>query len=62
MQTARRIKVAVGNDGLPDYSRRAQETDAAIWGTRAAYIVVLMLLAMLQENYFILLLELTSLL
>lgn len=36
---AARIKVAVGNDGLMEFgSRRAQETDAAIWGTRAAYI------------------------
>lgn len=36
---AARIKVAVGNDGLMEFgTRRAQETDAAIWGTRAAYI------------------------
>lgn len=36
---AARIKVAVGDDGLMEFgTRRAQETDAAIWGTRAAYI------------------------
>ncbi|WP_297816215.1 nicotinate phosphoribosyltransferase [uncultured Lactobacillus sp.] len=36
---AARIKVAVGNDSLMEFgTRRAQETDAAIWGTRAAYI------------------------
>ena len=36
---AARIKVAVGDDKLMEFgSRRAQETDAAIWGTRAAYI------------------------
>ncbi|QNQ83198.1 nicotinate phosphoribosyltransferase [Lactobacillus sp. PV037] len=36
---AARIKVAVGDDQLMEFgSRRAQETDAAIWGTRAAYI------------------------
>ena len=36
---AARIKVAVGNDGLMEFgSRRAQELDAALWGTRAAYI------------------------
>lgn len=36
---AARIKLAVGNDGLMEFgTRRAQETDAALWGTRAAYI------------------------
>lgn len=37
---AARIKQAVGEgDGLAEYgTRRAQEMDAAIWGTRAAYI------------------------
>lgn len=36
---AARIRVAVGDDGLMEFgTRRAQETDAAIWGTRAAYI------------------------
>ncbi|MBD5430212.1 nicotinate phosphoribosyltransferase [Lactobacillus sp.] len=36
---AARIKVAVGDDSLMEFgTRRAQETDAAIWGTRAAYI------------------------
>ena len=36
---AARIKVAVGDDQLMEFgTRRAQETDAAIWGTRAAYI------------------------
>ena len=34
---AARIKVAVGDDQLMEFgTRRAQETDAAIWGTRAA--------------------------
>lgn len=36
---AARIRVAVGDDGLMEFgTRRAQETDAAIWGARAAYI------------------------
>lgn len=36
---AARIKLAVGQDSLMEFgSRRAQETDAAIWGARAAYI------------------------
>lgn len=36
---AARIKLAVGNDSLMEFgTRRAQETDAAIWGARAAYI------------------------
>ncbi|MBP2058427.1 nicotinate phosphoribosyltransferase [Lactobacillus colini] len=36
---AARIKVAVGGDGLLEFgTRRAQDTDAAIWGARAAYI------------------------
>ncbi|KRL62675.1 nicotinate phosphoribosyltransferase [Lactobacillus psittaci] len=36
---AARIKLAVGNDGIMEFgTRRAQETDAALWGTRAAYI------------------------
>lgn len=36
---AARIKLAVKDDGLMEFgSRRAQETDAAIWGARAAYI------------------------
>ncbi|GAB6092386.1 nicotinate phosphoribosyltransferase [Furfurilactobacillus curtus] len=36
---AARIRSAVGSDGIMESgSRRAQEMDAAIWGTRAAYI------------------------
>lgn len=36
---AARIKSVIGNDPLLEFgSRRAQEMDAAIWGTRAAYI------------------------
>ncbi|MBW1606020.1 nicotinate phosphoribosyltransferase [Lactobacillus sp. Sy-1] len=36
---ASRIRQAVGNDSLMEFgSRRAQETSAALWGTRAAYI------------------------
>lgn len=36
---AARIRMAAGNDPLLEFgSRRAQETAAAIWGTRAAYI------------------------
>lgn len=36
---AARIKMSVGDDGLIEFgSRRAQETSAAIWGARAAYI------------------------
>lgn len=37
---AARIRIAVGDDGnLMEFgSRRAQETDAALWGARAAYI------------------------
>ncbi|WP_269073822.1 nicotinate phosphoribosyltransferase [Agrilactobacillus fermenti] len=36
---AARIKSATGNDPLLEFgSRRAQEMDAAIWGTRAAFI------------------------
>ena len=36
---AARIKLAVQDDSIMEFgSRRAQETDAAIWGTRAAYI------------------------
>ncbi|MGV7744768.1 nicotinate phosphoribosyltransferase, partial [Mycobacterium kansasii] len=36
---AARIKSVVGEDGLLEFgTRRAQEFDAAIWGTRAAYI------------------------
>ncbi|MDK6528504.1 hypothetical protein QP242_27910, partial [Klebsiella pneumoniae] len=36
---AARIKLAVGSDALMEFgTRRAQETDAALWGTRAAYI------------------------
>lgn len=36
---AARVKSVVGNDPLLEFgSRRAQELDAAIWGTRAAYI------------------------
>lgn len=36
---AARIKAAVGDDIVMEFgTRRAQETDAAIWGTRAAYI------------------------
>ncbi|QBO37459.1 nicotinate phosphoribosyltransferase [Periweissella cryptocerci] len=36
---AARIRSVVGNDGLLEFgTRRAQEMDAAIWGTRAAYI------------------------
>lgn len=36
---AARVKIAVGDDSLMEFgSRRAQETDAAVWGTRAAYI------------------------
>ena len=36
---ASRVKSVVGNDPLLEFgSRRAQEMDAAIWGTRAAYI------------------------
>ncbi|MCV3326756.1 nicotinate phosphoribosyltransferase [Pediococcus ethanolidurans] len=36
---ASRIKSVVGNDALLEFgTRRAQEMDAAIWGTRAAYI------------------------
>lgn len=36
---AARIKLAVGDDSLMEFgTRRAQETDAAIWGARAAYI------------------------
>ena len=36
---AARIKLAVKDDGLMEFgSRRAQETDAALWGARAAYI------------------------
>ena len=35
---AARIKSVVGEDGLLEFgTRRAQEFDAAIWGTRAAY-------------------------
>ncbi|MDK1717226.1 nicotinate phosphoribosyltransferase [Dellaglioa algida] len=34
-----RIKAVAGNDGVLEFgTRRAQEFDAAIWGTRAAYI------------------------
>lgn len=36
---ASRIRTTAGNDTLAEFgSRRAQEFDAAIWGTRAAYI------------------------
>ncbi|MCH5462265.1 nicotinate phosphoribosyltransferase [Lactobacillus sp. LC28-10] len=36
---AARIRSVAGNDGIMEFgSRRAQEFDAAIWGTRAAYI------------------------
>ncbi|WP_155286462.1 nicotinate phosphoribosyltransferase [Lacticaseibacillus zhaodongensis] len=36
---ASRIRLAAGDDPLMEFgSRRAQEMDAAIWGTRAAYI------------------------
>lgn len=36
---ASRIKLAVGDDPLLEFgARRAQELDAALWGTRAAYI------------------------
>lgn len=36
---ARRIKTVIGEDDLIEFgTRRAQEMDAAIWGTRAAYI------------------------
>lgn len=36
---AARIRSVVGNDPLLEFgTRRAQEMDAAIWGTRAAYI------------------------
>ncbi|KRK32657.1 nicotinate phosphoribosyltransferase [Loigolactobacillus bifermentans] len=36
---AARIKSIVGTDGVMEFgTRRAQEMDAAIWGTRAAYI------------------------
>ena len=36
---AARIKSVVGSDKLLEFgTRRAQEFDAAIWGTRAAYI------------------------
>ncbi|GAB6093488.1 nicotinate phosphoribosyltransferase [Furfurilactobacillus curtus] len=36
---AARIRSAAGNDGILEFgTRRAQELDAAIWGTRAAYI------------------------
>ncbi|MDO4912888.1 MAG: nicotinate phosphoribosyltransferase [Lactobacillus sp.] len=36
---AARIKLAVGDDPLMEFgTRRAQETDAAIWGARAAYL------------------------
>jgi nicotinate phosphoribosyltransferase len=36
---AARIRQAAGNDTLLEFgSRRAQEVDAAIWGTRAAYL------------------------
>lgn len=36
---AARIRMAAGNDPLLEFgSRRAQETEAALWGTRAAYI------------------------
>ncbi|WEV43337.1 nicotinate phosphoribosyltransferase [Lactobacillus sp. ESL0684] len=36
---AARVKLAVQGDGVMEFgSRRAQETDAALWGTRAAYI------------------------
>ncbi|WDF83438.1 nicotinate phosphoribosyltransferase [Lacticaseibacillus pabuli] len=36
---ASRIRAAAGNDPLMEFgTRRAQEMDAAIWGTRAAYI------------------------
>lgn len=36
---AARIKLSVGTDGLMEFgTRRAQETSAAIWGARAAYI------------------------
>lgn len=36
---AARIRSVVGEDGLLEFgTRRAQEMDAAIWGTRAAYI------------------------
>lgn len=36
---AARIRLAVGDDLIMEFgTRRAQETDAALWGTRAAYI------------------------
>ncbi|GAA3619635.1 nicotinate phosphoribosyltransferase [Secundilactobacillus similis DSM 23365 = JCM 2765] len=36
---AARIRSVAGNDGIMEFgTRRAQEFDAAIWGTRAAYI------------------------
>ncbi|GAW99858.1 nicotinate phosphoribosyltransferase [Secundilactobacillus mixtipabuli] len=36
---AARIRSVAGNDGIMEFgSRRAQEFDAALWGTRAAYI------------------------
>jgi nicotinate phosphoribosyltransferase len=36
---ASRVRQAAGNDALLEFgSRRAQEADAALWGTRAAYI------------------------
>ena len=36
---AARVKLAVQGDGVMEFgTRRAQETDAALWGTRAAYI------------------------
>lgn len=36
---AARIRAVVGNDSLMEFgTRRAQETSAAMWGTRAAYI------------------------
>ncbi|WJI91364.1 nicotinate phosphoribosyltransferase [Weissella viridescens] len=36
---AARIRTVVGNQGLLEFgTRRAQEMDAALWGTRAAYI------------------------
>ncbi|MDF7669498.1 MULTISPECIES: nicotinate phosphoribosyltransferase [unclassified Lactobacillus] len=36
---AARVKLAVQGDGVMEFgSRRAQEADAAVWGTRAAYI------------------------
>ncbi|KRL56304.1 nicotinate phosphoribosyltransferase [Furfurilactobacillus rossiae] len=36
---AARIRSVAGNDGILEFgTRRAQEMDAAIWGTRAAYI------------------------